>query len=72
MKRLLLGKVNESALAAEKTSIISVGWDPGLFSMLRMISGAVLPNGKDYTFWGKGVRQGHSDAMGKRESFFLM
>ena len=43
--------------------IISVGWDPGLFSMARMLFGAVLPNGKDYTFWGKGVSQGHSDAI---------
>lgn len=57
------GKVNAIAEKAEKTSIISVGWDPGLFSMLRMISGAVLPEGKDYTFWGKGVSQGHSDAI---------
>lgn len=56
-------KVNESALAAGKTSIISVGWDPGLFSMIRMISGAILPEGRDYTFWGKGVSQGHSDAI---------
>lgn len=56
-------KVNESALASGKTSIISVGWDPGLFSIIRMISGAVLPNGKDYTFWGRGVSQGHSDAI---------
>ncbi|MDD2495117.1 MAG: diaminopimelate dehydrogenase [Tissierellia bacterium] len=55
--------VNESALFSGKTSIISVGWDPGLFSMIRMISGAVLPEGKDYTFWGKGVSQGHSDAI---------
>lgn len=57
------GNVNESALSSGKTSIISVGWDPGLFSMIRMISGAVLPDGKDYTFWGKGVSQGHSDAI---------
>jgi diaminopimelate dehydrogenase len=56
-------KVNESAAAYGKTSIISVGWDPGLFSMVRMLSNAVLPNGKDYTFWGKGVSQGHSDAI---------
>lgn len=59
--------VNESALSAGKTSIISVGWDPGLFSMIRMLSGAVLPNGKDYTFWGKGVSQGHSDAIRRVE-----
>ena len=55
--------VNSAAKVAGKTSVISVGWDPGLFSMIRMISGAVLPNGEDYTFWGKGVSQGHSDAM---------
>lgn len=56
-------KVNESAISSGKTSIISVGWDPGLFSIIRMLSGAVLPSGKDYTFWGKGVSQGHSDAI---------
>ena len=55
--------VNGAAQAAGKTSVISVGWDPGLFSMIRMISGAILPNGEDYTFWGKGVSQGHSDAI---------
>ena len=43
--------------------IISVGWDPGLFSLNRLYAGAVLPQGKDYTFWGKGVSQGHSDAI---------
>ena len=42
---------------------ISIGWDPGLFSIIRMLSGAVLPDGNDYTFWGKGVSQGHSDAI---------
>lgn len=46
-----------------KLGIISVGWDPGLFSMARMLFGAVLPKGNDYTFWGKGVSQGHSDAI---------
>ena len=51
------------AQAVNKTSIISVGWDPGLFSIIRMLSGAVLPVGEDYTFWGKGVSQGHSDAI---------
>lgn len=56
-------KVDKAATAAKKTSIISVGWDPGLFSMIRMLSGAVLPVGNDYTFWGKGVSQGHSDAI---------
>ncbi len=43
--------------------IISVGWDPGLFSIARLLFGSVLPNGKDYTFWGRGVSQGHSDAI---------
>ncbi|MCK8826811.1 diaminopimelate dehydrogenase [Natroniella acetigena] len=45
------------------TSAISIGWDPGLFSMNRMLAGAVLPEGKGYTFWGRGVSQGHSDAI---------
>lgn len=44
-------------------SAISIGWDPGLFSVARMIFGAILPQGSDYTFWGKGVSQGHSDAI---------
>ena len=43
--------------------IISVGWDPGLFSLNRMMAGAILPDGQDYTFWGRGVSQGHSDAI---------
>ena len=55
--------VEAAAKAAGKTSVISVGWDPGLFSMIRMMSGAILPVGEDYTFWGKGVSQGHSDAI---------
>lgn len=42
---------------------ISIGWDPGLFSIMRMLFSAVLPDGNDYTFWGKGVSQGHSDAI---------
>lgn len=46
-----------------KVAIISVGWDPGLFSLNRLYGQAVLPNGNDYTFWGKGVSQGHSDAV---------
>lgn len=46
-----------------KVGIISVGWDPGLFSLNRIIGSAVLPNSKTYTFWGKGVSQGHSDAI---------
>ena len=44
-------------------SAISIGWDPGIFSIARMLFGAVLPEGNDYTFWGKGVSQGHSDAL---------
>ena len=55
--------VEEAAKASGHTSVISVGWDPGLFSMMRMMSGAFLPMGEDYTFWGKGVSQGHSDAI---------
>lgn len=55
--------VDKAAKAAGKVGIISVGWDPGMFSLLRMISAAVLPEGENYTFWGKGVSQGHSDAV---------
>ena len=56
---------NVDAVAKEsgKIGIISVGWDPGMFSLNRLYAGAVLPDGKDYTFWGKGVSQGHSDAI---------
>ncbi len=57
------GRVNESALANNKTAIISTGWDPGMFSLNRLIMESVLPKGKDYTFWGRGVSQGHSDAI---------
>ena len=54
-----------NAVAKENNTLglISVGWDPGLFSIARLLFGSVLPNGKDYTFWGKGVSQGHSDAI---------
>ena len=55
--------VDAAAKASGKVGIISVGWDPGMFSLLRMISDAVLPEGNHYTFWGKGVSQGHSDAI---------
>ncbi len=55
--------VDKSAKESGKVAIISVGWDPGMFSLNRMYAGAVLPEGKDYTFWGKGVSQGHSDAI---------
>ena len=55
--------VDAAAKASGKVAVISVGWDPGMFSLNRMYAGAVLPDGKDYTFWGKGVSQGHSDAI---------
>ena len=50
-----------------KISLISVGWDPGMFSLNRLYGQAILPNGNDYTFWGKGVSQGHSDAIRRIE-----
>lgn len=56
-------QVDEVSRTANKISVISVGWDPGLFSLNRLYGQAILPNGKDYTFWGKGVSQGHSDAI---------
>lgn len=55
--------VDASAQKGNKIAIISVGWDPGMFSLNRLYMNAVLPNGNDYTFWGKGVSQGHSDAI---------
>ncbi|MBE6852728.1 MAG: diaminopimelate dehydrogenase [Ruminococcus sp.] len=55
--------VDKAAKESGKVGIISIGWDPGLFSLMRMYGNAVLPDGKDYTFWGKGVSQGHSDAI---------
>ncbi len=55
--------VDKVASANGTVGIISVGWDPGMFSLNRMYAGAVLPSGKDYTFWGKGVSQGHWDAI---------
>lgn len=55
--------VDEAAKKGGKVAIISVGWDPGLFSLNRMYANAILPEGKDYTFWGRGVSQGHSDAI---------
>ena len=55
--------VDVSAKAGGKTAIISAGWDPGLFSLNRLLSEAVLPLGSSYTFWGKGVSQGHSNAI---------
>ena len=55
--------VDEAAKEGGNVGIISVGWDPGMFSLNRMYANAILPDGKDYTFWGKGVSQGHSDAI---------
>ena len=55
--------VGKSAQEAETTAIISVGWDPGMFSLNRLYMNAILPCGNDYTFWGTGVSQGHSDAI---------
>ena len=55
--------VDAAAQESGHIAVISVGWDPGLFSINRLYGGAVLPEGRDYTFWGKGVSQGHSDAV---------
>lgn len=55
--------VDKAAKESGHVGIISVGWDPGMFSLNRMYANAILTNGKDYTFWGKGVSQGHSDAI---------
>ena len=59
--------VDAKAKAAGKVGIISCGWDPGMFSLNRVYASAVLPQGTDYTFWGKGVSQGHSDAIRRIE-----
>lgn len=59
--------VDGKAKAGNNIAIISVGWDPGMFSLNRLYMNAVLPNGNDYTFWGRGVSQGHSDAIRRIE-----
>ena len=59
--------VDAAAKEGGKVGMISVGWDPGLFSLNRVYANAILPDGKDYTFWGKGVSQGHSDAVRRIE-----
>lgn len=59
--------VDEAAKESGKIGCISVGWDPGLFSMNRMYAGACLPEGNEYTFWGRGLSQGHSDAVRRVE-----
>lgn len=55
--------VDAAAKESGKIGIISVGWDPGMFSVARLYSNCILPDGSDYTFWGRGVSQGHSDAI---------
>ena len=55
--------VDKAAKDNGHIALISCGWDPGMFSLLRLYGNCVLPNGQDYTFWGKGVSQGHSDAI---------
>ena len=55
--------VDKAAKKSGKVAIISLGWDPGMFSLNRLFGNVLLPNGKDYTFWGKGISQGHSDAI---------
>ena len=57
------GNVDKAAKEGGKVGIISVGWDPGMFSLNRLYTEAILPQGSTYTFWGKGVSQGHSDAI---------
>ncbi|MFF2481046.1 diaminopimelate dehydrogenase [Paenibacillus sp. NPDC058071] len=56
-------QVDAAAKQSDKLSVISTGWDPGLFSLNRLLAQSILPQGTDYTFWGKGVSQGHSDAI---------
>ena len=59
--------VDKAAKESGRIGIISVGWDPGMFSLSRVYANAILPDGTDYTFWGKGVSQGHSDAIRRIE-----
>ena len=59
--------VDMSAKENGNVAVISCGWDPGMFSLNRLYANAILPDGKDYTFWGKGVSQGHSDAIRRIE-----
>src|SRR5690606_6648743 len=56
-------RVDAEAVAGGNVSVISTGWDPGLFSLNRLLGQTILPEGTEYTFWGKGVSQGHSDAI---------
>ena len=59
--------VHEAARRSGKVAVISAGWDPGMFSLNRLYGSAILPEGESYTFWGKGVSQGHSDAIRRVE-----
>jgi len=59
--------VDKAAKEGGNVAVISCGWDPGMFSLNRLYANAILPDGKDYTFWGKGVSQGHSDAIRRIE-----
>ena len=59
--------VDAAAKSGNNIALISCGWDPGMFSLNRLYANAILPEGKDYTFWGKGVSQGHSDAIRRLE-----
>lgn len=60
-------RVDQAAKASGKIGMISIGWDPGMFSLNRLYASTILPEGQDYTFWGKGVSQGHSDAIRRIE-----
>lgn len=60
-------EMDKAAKEGDKIGIISVGWDPGMFSLNRLYAEAILPQGSTYTFWGKGVSQGHSDAIRRVE-----
>ncbi|MCL2355553.1 MAG: diaminopimelate dehydrogenase [Defluviitaleaceae bacterium] len=62
-----LAKIDAAANKSGKLSVVSIGWDPGLFSLMRMYMGAIMPNGLTYSFWGDGVSQGHSDAIRRVE-----
>lgn len=60
-------KINSNAKKSSKLGLISVGWDPGLFSLNKLLGQSILPNGQGYTFWGDGISQGHSDAIRRIE-----
>ena len=62
-----LSACDAAAVKGSRLALISAGWDPGLFSLMRLFSRAVLPDGTDYTFWGRGISQGHSDAIRRIE-----